>query len=124
MKFFPVLASVIINMAIAGCSVAHAKAVDNIDEQISHRQFSWSVVRSLAYAHDDYSGFEFDESCIKISFHRTSERIFVSAYSEPISTESAPDEIVVTSGEGNRCGPHLSYEFDDKGKFLRRVGVR
>lgn len=129
MNFFSVCCIVFV-FSIA--NINDSSTIEHENNIIGHKQitnskpFSMNIARAISYAYEDYSQLKINKSCLEISYRENDNYIFISIYSKTKPKPQPPnsEEIVVTSGEGNKCGPHFSYKFHKSGDYIDKTGIR
>jgi len=96
----------------------------NAEKNTNSSPLSIEIAKAIAYVYADYPRLQKAKLCLELSFWEDHDNIFVSIYSKAESRSSNPEEIVVASGQGNKCGPHFSYIFDKDGSYISKAGIR
>ena len=85
---------------------------------------SMNIAKAISYVYVDYPQLQKTKSCLEMTYREDRGHIFVSIYSKAEPRPANPEEIVVSSGQGNNCGPHFSYKFDKSGSYMSKTGIR
>ena len=111
---------------IGACSSAVGQTNKNTISQKTMKPppLSMNIAKAISYVYVDYPQLQKAKSCLEMSYREDDNHIFVSVYSKVEPRSSNPEEIVVSSGQGNKCGPHFSYRFDKSGGYISKTGIR
>jgi hypothetical protein len=78
----------------------------------------------LTRAFQDFRKVNKDWACYKVYADEDETGHLHVGFISPPEIVISAGEIIVTRGGGGRCGEFLTYEFDDRGKFVRKYGSR